>query len=816
MSLMKWLPRVPSISSATTKRRKRNTPRARSRRRLALEKLEDRTLLSSGIPLPQQSPDPATPGPLAVSRLVYEQTAIPPSPQDPFPLKIVPNPVGPPPDPVGNFYGDYFGAFKTSTLEHPVEVLADVYYPTNLPGGPYPLVVFLHGFHESFIFQDTAKGIPNYIGYDYISQTLASYGYLVVSISANWINYQDTNPAIDGFQARAELVEHHLDVWNQINTSGGGGLAPALDQFVGKVNLQDVGLMGHSRGGQGVVKAFNYNASRPTPYGIKAVLPLAPTHYNADQITNVPLGVILPYADGDATGLEGVQYFDDTFTKGKDTSPEHMFLVMGANHNYFNTIWTPDTGVDPVNHPNDPNFNNPYPNPNSPLPVSTTNPYYQLSRPTDDWLSTIPAHQGRQGDPFADPTVAGNGRLTSAQERAVGLAYVSAFMQTYLGGTSAYLPLLKGDALPPASTDIAPGMPADVHTTYLAPDVTGSRFDVNRFDGTTTPGVTVTTSDTGLTINQVALGTSIIATNPTEHEPDHNHLSRLQIQWTQSGAFYQNNLPAGGANFTAFGALEFRAGLNYMDSEKNPANQAQDFDVVLTDGLGHKASVPVSSWSTALFYPPGGTDQGDPLPKLVLNAVRIPLGAFTTADPSLDLTHVTSIAFVFDRPSHATGDLVFSDLSLTAEPPPPTGVVEGPEEPPVRRELVAGSHTLVAEDPYARFVKALYQNVLKRPPRAGGLMRWTNFLRSGGSRRAMAVALATMPEYLEAHPDAKSFVKGLYKAVMYRLPRPQGMATWLEFAQANPGDWVALAQGIMNKPEARKHLWELFHQAALS
>ena len=97
-----------------------------------------------------------------------------------------------------------------------------------------------------------------------------------------------------------------------------------------------------------------------------------------------------------------------------------------------------------------------------------------------------------------------------------------------------------------------------------------------------------------------------------------------------------------------------------------------------------------------------------------------------------------------------------------------------------------------------------------------GLKRWTSFLRSGGLRRAVAVALVTKPEYLEAHPDATSFVKGLYHDVLYRLPRPQGMATWLEFAQANPGDWVALAQGIMNKPEARKHLWELFHQAALS
>src|SRR5439155_11529110 len=88
----------------------------------------------------------------------------------------------------------------------------------------------------------------------------------------------------------------------------------------------------------------------------------------------------------------------------------------------------------------------------------------------------------------------------------------------------------------------------------------------------------------------------------------------------------------------------------------------------------------------------------------------------------------------------------------------------------------AGSPTQVAQDPYALFVQKLYHNVLKRPPSAAGLKRWTSFLRSGGLRRAVAVALVTKPEYLEAHPDATSFVKGLYHDVLYRLPRPQRLA----------------------------------------
>src|SRR5262249_11757867 len=154
----------------------------------------------------------------------------------------------------------------------------------------------------------------------------------------------------------------------------------------------------------------------------------------------------------------------------------------------------------------------------------------------DDWFTNALKSKS-PGDTFADPTVSGNGRLTSAQERAVGLDYISAFMQTYLGGTSAYLPLLKGDALPPASTDIAPGRPADVHTTYLAPDVPGSRFDVNRFDGSTTPGVTVSTSPTGIKVIPHLPDPAIITASDAQ-EPDYQNLapngnkilSRLQIQ----------------------------------------------------------------------------------------------------------------------------------------------------------------------------------------------------------------------------------------------------------------------------------------------
>jgi hypothetical protein len=148
--------------------------------------------------------------------------------------------------------------------------------------------------------------IPSYRGYDYIAQILASHGYIVVSISANGISALDNLVPDSGMLARAQLIQHHLDRWKLFNATGG---APFGTRFVGKVDLNNVGMMGHSRGGEGVVRHFIFNKDQGSPYGIRAVFPLAPTDLNRPVINNVPLAVLLPYCDGDVEALDGVHFY---------------------------------------------------------------------------------------------------------------------------------------------------------------------------------------------------------------------------------------------------------------------------------------------------------------------------------------------------------------------------------------------------------------------------------------------------------------------------------------------------------------------------
>ena len=556
-----------------------------------------------------QVPDPGAPGPLTVTREEYN-------------------------------FGDT--AFQPTDFPGPVELLASIHYPANLPAGPYPVILFMHGRHATCFIgggsallqwpctSNNSQPIPSYRGYDYVAEVIASHGYIVVSVSANGINAVDNSVFDLGALARAELLQKHLDILKAFNTTGG---APFGTKFVGKLDLTRVGTMGHSRGGEGVVRHKVLNDSLGAPYGIKAVFPLAPVDFNRFVVNNAALNVLLPYCDGDVSDLQGVHFYDDArYNVPGDQSPKHYELVMGANHNFYNTIWSPS----------------------SPFPGSA-----------NDWLAFVP---GGNSDAQCGKGK-GSQRLTEAQQRGTGVAYMSAFFRTYVGGETQFIPILTGDAPPPASAQTN-----NLFVSYHAPDNPTLRLDVNRLLNNT--NLTVNTqggvaTQTGLTPYDLCGGA---APQPAVCLPGQSNarqphttpsarssapgLSQLRTGWNNMTGNYRNDIPATLGNVSGFQAVQFRVSVNFADA-RNLEGLAQDFRVVLTDASGASSSVRVSDVSGALFFPPGSVG---PVPKVVLNTVRVPLSAFG----GVNLNNVRSVQFFFNE--RFQGAVLVTDLAFASAP----------------------------------------------------------------------------------------------------------------------------------------------------
>ncbi len=239
----------------------------------------------------------------------------------------------------------------------PVEVAAEVTVPRRAAGAR-PLVLIVHGRHGT-CFTGGPTGqisgdwpcpsgwepVPSHRGYRAITELLASQGYVTVSISANGINAQDFASSDGGAGARSKLIRHHLAIWSYWSLVGGdpfGGIVR------GKVDVARVMLVGHSRGGEGVARAA-IESRRSDPWRVLGLVPIGPTAFGRQVPATVDTMVLLPRCDGDVADLQGQAYVDDgrDLLRPADRSLRSSVLLLGANHNYFNSEWTPGQSVAP-------------------------------------------------------------------------------------------------------------------------------------------------------------------------------------------------------------------------------------------------------------------------------------------------------------------------------------------------------------------------------------------------------------------------------------------------------------------------------------
>lgn len=528
-------------------------------------------------------------------------------------------------------------AFTPFGFPAPVEVRARVYYPKALTG-TFPLVIFLHGRHVTcydpatntpFFEWPCEPGrlpIPSHLGYADDARLLASHGYIVASISANSINFNDDAAADFGANARGQLVLHHLDLWRAWET---GSAAPFGSLFTGHVDMGSIGLMGHSRGGEGVAAAAVINRLLGSPYGIRAVITLAPTDFSRLVPSRVPLEVVLPYCDGDVSDLQGIHFYDDARNADpNDSTPKHAVLVAGADHNFFNSVWTPPS-----------------------------------AGAFDDWFGP---------NEFCDRASPTTGRLGPTGQRKVGANLFATFFRRYLGGETGLDPYLDGSLTRSASLQRIAH--SDLSVSYQAGTLRTARRDVAQFPGpgslrVDTAGGAVhfsgfddvslcgATSPHPFCLSDFDSGQEPHS-SPSFLAPSATGLSQLRLTWSQPGALATFRLPATKGDVHAYRAITLRAGVVFT-SPANPPGQDQDLLVRLEDAAGHLAFAPVSPFTPALRFPPGGPDSFFTVPKLYDATVRIPLSAFA----GVDLRAIRSVGLVSYQTS--SGSITATDLAFT-------------------------------------------------------------------------------------------------------------------------------------------------------
>lgn len=278
------------------------------------------------------------------------------------------------PGPMSIAHGEYHfpATIDSDVLPYEaIEIWARVAWPKDL-SKPHPILFFLHGNHAtcgstSYPHYDndctyTHSGfcpagmavVKSHEGYNYLADQLASEGFIVVSINSNrGINCQNGGADDSGYiLPRARLILRHMQLWSAWAKQGQlpSSLGLAQNAFVGKVDFQNIGLFGHSRGGEAVRAAYTMyreNSAWQTRipgakfkgiFEIGAVDGMADRNYDADDVA---WNQVLPMCDGDVSDLEGRMPFERMLTKHKEVhaTPKSLTMVWGANHNFFNSQW---------------------------------------------------------------------------------------------------------------------------------------------------------------------------------------------------------------------------------------------------------------------------------------------------------------------------------------------------------------------------------------------------------------------------------------------------------------------------------------------
>lgn len=463
--------------------------------------------------------------------------------------------------------------------------------------GPFPLVLFAHGNHSPL-----EHSTPGYL---YLCELLASHGIIAGTIDVNFLN--GSNFGENDGRAIVHL-EHvrQFDLWNR----------QPLHPLRGKVDLNRVMIVGHSRGGEAVghaslfktLPAVQFDPMTPPvpldgsrglgPYRFKlrAAVAIAPTDGQYTPVTG-PTHVQHNYLilhgsrDGDVFTFEGYKTYDRSHSVNlnQPTEPARGFKsllwIHGANHNFFNSVWQ------------------------------------QESQNTID----------------------------RAQQEQIAKVYISAIAHAVLLDATQYLKLLKDHAFGEQAGWLSPQI--KLVSQYQDPH----RLYVQHFEEADAAIVVSQPVQGSVDTTQInAAKQSFSGTDPFQNL--FQETQGLRLKWDRQDQNYRVCLePA--LKLKAFKVLAFRVGQSI--EPENPVNQLQDFVIEVGDG-SQTISFPASSINQ-LIYPDQVAVFGGQVARTVMQTFRIPLKLL--AAKGLNVEQLSEIKLIFG--TVPTGVLYLDELQLS-------------------------------------------------------------------------------------------------------------------------------------------------------
>jgi hypothetical protein len=385
----------------------------------------------------------------------------------------------------------------------------------------------------------------------------------------------------------------------------------ALKTKFGASAANNIGIMGHSRGGEAVVFAARWNQEQALGHDINAVISLAPTDFYSETLGGAwatPYQVVYGAMDGDVagatpSGATGFRLYDRASGERKS-----MVFVYGSTHGRYNTVWG-DTDI------------------------------------TAGWSKLEPADYPKL--------------ITAGAHEKIALGYMTAFWRRHLRNETQWDGIFKGE-WKPAAVEAADGGAVKLYIQYE--DLTPR--DVDNFEGAHTP-----TSWQTSTINAAVDDSNTLPADPQENElsslDSHtpHQTAGLLLRWDATSDNIRFDVPAGQRDVSGFQAISFRITQKYL-SMSNPAGMPQDLYVALRDGGGMSRSIKVSKFAEVPAPQQRAKDQ---YTKSAMNTVRIPLPVYQIAvlgTVPVDLTDVVSVTFEFS--ANTAGEIEIDSVQFTS------------------------------------------------------------------------------------------------------------------------------------------------------